>query len=123
MSGRYGTDQLTMGLLIAGMVLTFIGDSISSSILILLTYVIFGACLFRIMSRNIAARQKENKLFLKYWSPVKTSLKQQYNKLTRMRTYKYLKCPNCKQKMRVPKGRGKIAVTCQKCNTKFISHS
>ena len=35
-------------------------------------------------------------------------------------TYRYFKCPECKQKMRAPKGRGKIKVTCKHCHTQFV---
>ena len=123
MAGRYGTDQLTVALLIAGMVLTFIGDIFELYSLTFLTYAIFFACIFRTMSRNILARQKENNKFLKYWIPLKSWGKSKYNALKSSKDYKYFKCPNCKQELRVPRGKGKIAVTCKKCNTKFIQKS
>lgn len=123
MVGRYGTDQLTVALLVAGMILTFIGNALDLSSLIMLTYVIFFACVYRTMSRNILARQKENYKFLQYWNPTKSWGISKYNILKSSRNYKYFKCPNCKQELRVPRGKGKISVTCQKCNTKFIQKS
>lgn len=123
MIGRYGTDQLTLALLISGMVLTFIGDALDLEFLTLITYAIFIACIYRTMSRNIAARQKENLKFLQYWNPAKAWSKSKYNIAKSSREYKYFKCPNCKQQLRAPRGRGKISVTCQKCNTKFTKKS
>lgn len=123
MMGRYGTDQLTLALLIAGMILTFVSDALHSNLLISFTYVIFFACLFRTMSRNIAARQKENSKFLQYWNPVRAWFKGKFNIKKHDRNYKYFKCPNCKQMMRVPRGKGQISITCQKCNEKFIQKS
>lgn len=123
MVGRYGTDQLTVALLVVGMLLTFIGNALDLYLITMITYVIFLACVYRIMSRNIQARQKENNKFLQYWSPSKTWLKAKYNVLKSSREYKYFKCPNCKQELRVPRGKGKISVTCQKCSTKFIQKS
>ena len=79
MIGRYGTDQLTLALLISGMVLTFIGDALDREFLTLITYAIFIACIYRTMSRNIAARQKENLKFLQYWNPAKAWSKSKYN--------------------------------------------
>lgn len=119
MMGRYGTDQLSMAIIILGMLLTFIGDLISSSILTLLSYLVFGFCIYRMLSKNIAVRQQENYKFLKVWNPAKKSIQPKIEQLKGMRTYKYFKCPNCKQTLRAPRGKGKIAVTCRKCNTKF----
>lgn len=119
MMGRYGTDQLSMAILILGMLLTFISDAISSSILRLLSYVAFGICIFRMLSKNIAKRQQENYKFMKLWNPINGSLQAKLTILKGIRTYKYFKCPNCKQMLRAPRGRGKIVVTCQKCKTKF----
>lgn len=123
MIGRYGTDQFTLALLIAGMVLTFIGNAFKLRFLTIFTYVIFFACIYRTMSRNITARQKENNTFLRYWNPLRSWFKTKYNIVKSSRNYKYFKCPKCKQELRVPRGRGKIVVTCQKCNTKFIQKS
>lgn len=123
MAGRYGTDQLTVALLVAGMILTFIGDAFELYSLTIITYAIFFACIFRTMSRNTLARQKENIKFLKYWNPLRSWGKAKYSVLKSSKNYKYFKCPNCKQELRVPRGKGKITVTCQKCNTKFIQKS
>lgn len=123
MVGRYGTDQLTVALLVAGMILTFIGNAINSHFLIWITYVIFFACAYRTLSKNVLARRKENTIFLKYWNPVSSWLKTKYNIIKSSRDYKYFKCPNCRQELRVPRGKGKIAVTCQKCGNKFIQKS
>lgn len=123
MAGRYGTDQFTLALLVAGMVLTFIGNAFDLHLLTMFTYVIFLACMYRTMSRNIAARKKENNTFLRYWNPLSAWFKAKYGIVKSSRNYKYFKCPSCKQEMRVPRGKGKIAVTCQKCHTKFIQKS
>lgn len=123
MMGRYGTDQLTLALLVVGMVLTFISNTIDLNFLISLTYIIFFICIYRTMSKNIPARQKENYRFLKYWNPVMSWSKTKYNVIKSSKDYKYFKCPNCKQVLRAPRGKGKISVTCQKCNTKFIQKS
>lgn len=123
MMGRYGTDQLTLTLLISGMVLTFISNAFDLNFLSRLTYLIFFICIYRTMSKNISARQKENYKFLKYWNPIMSWSKAKYNVVKSSKDYKYFKCPNCKQVIRAPRGKGKISVTCQKCNTKFIQKS
>lgn len=120
---RFKTDQLTIALLVAGMVLTFIGDALNLKLLTMITYVIFIAAIYRVMSKNITARQKENQMFLQYWNPSKNWMSAKYSTLKSSRDYKYFKCPNCKQELRVPRGKGKISVTCNKCSTKFIQKS
>lgn len=120
MMGRYGTDQLTMAILILGMILSFIANAASSSILTLITYVLFGTCVFRMLSKNISARRKENYNFLKIWDPINTKLQSRYKMIKENKTYKYFKCPHCKKMLRAPRGKGKIVVTCQECKTKFI---
>lgn len=123
MAGRYGIDQLTIAMLIAGMVLTFIGDVFDLYLLTLLTYVLFLGCIYRTTSRKISVRQDENYKFLQYYNPAKSWITGKYNIAKSSRNYKYFKCPNCNQQLRVPRGRGKIAVTCSKCNNKFIKKS
>lgn len=122
MVGRYGTDQLSMAILILGMILTFIGDLIKSPIMINLSYLAFILCAYRILSKNIIARKQENNKFLKLWNPLRNSMQSKFMQLKQRKDYKYFKCPNCNQTMRAPRGKGKIAVTCQKCKTKFIQN-
>lgn len=120
MNGRYGNDQLNLTLLILGMILTFFANIFEWHVVTMFTYAIFFTYIYRTMSRNLLARQKENTKFLEYYNPAKIWLKAKYNIVKSLRNYKYFKCPNCNQQLRAPRGRGKISVTCQKCNNKFI---
>lgn len=123
MMGRYGTDQLSMAILILGMILTFIGDIFTSYIITFLSYIVFGVCIFRIMSKNTALRQQENYKFLKFWNPVNKKLQLKVNMIKGRKYYKYFKCPSCNQMIRAPKDKGKIAITCPKCKIKFIKQT
>ena len=120
MNGRYGVDQTTIFLLGSGMILTFLADVFYWNIVTMLTYVMFFLCIYRVMSKNISARRAENIKFLKLYNPVRTWFIKKYNIIKSSTSYKHFKCPNCKQEIRAPRGRGKISVTCQKCNNKFI---
>lgn len=78
---------------------------------------------FRILSRNVSKRYEENQRYLnaKYRAVVKkNNLKKRWAQRS---TYRFFKCPQCKQTVRVPKGRGKICITCPKCKTEFIKKS
>ena len=118
LSGRYGTDQMNLALLVLGVVLTLFG-SLFFGPLYLVGDGLFLWALFRTFSRNIPARQRENQKFLQVWSPVQNWLSFQRRRFRERKQYKYFRCPVCKQQLRAPKGRGKIEVTCQKCRHVF----
>lgn len=116
--GRYGGDQLNIALLAIGIVLTLCG-SLFFRPLYLPADAVYVYALFRSLSRNIPARQRENQGFLRVWRPVGGFLSFQKKKFLERGAYKYFKCPSCGQRLRAPRGRGKIEVTCQKCHHVF----
>lgn len=112
MAGRYGTDKLNMYILgvgVAACVLTILLPwVIADLILTVLSYVLMIWAIFRTFSRNTYRRYQENRRFLLWLGQVKD------------RDHKYFHCPKCRQPVRLPKGKGKIAITCPKCGEKFI---
>lgn len=112
MYGRYGTDRLNTVVLGIGLVACLIGMFVSSPIPSLLLTLISYACmfwaLFRTFSRNTYKRYQENRRF----SQLLEQLKDRNNR--------YFSCPKCHQSVRVPKGKGKIAITCPRCKERFI---
>ncbi len=119
MYGRYGGDKFSMFLLVIALVLAVFGGFFWP--LALIADAIFIYVLFRMFSRNHAARQKEYRAFLKVWGPVENWFRFQATKFRERKIYKYFRCPQCKQQLRAPKGRGKIQVTCQKCHHVFVT--
>lgn len=120
MIGRYGGDQLGMALIIAGLVVNLVTMAFPNSTVGLVLRGVSMALLvleiLRMFSRNIARRQKENYAFLKIWNPVRNAFRPRADAKTHMR----FKCKKCKQELRVPRGKGKICVTCPKCGEKVI---
>lgn len=116
--GRYGTDKLSMAMLILGLALSLIGGLLFWP-LTLAADALYIWALFRTFSRNIPARQREYARFLRYWTAVENWLRQRRVRFSQRRQYKYFKCPACRQELRAPRGRGKIEVTCQKCHNVF----
>ena len=108
MMGRYGSDTLNKWLLIFGVVLILLGSLLGVAWLNLLAYVPLGWCIFRMYSRNISARRKENTAFVNFFNHLKD------------REHRYFRCPRCRQTVRVPAGRGKINIRCPKCSEQFI---
>ena len=119
MIGRYGVDQLSNVLIIISFILlvgSIIADikvinSIATGIL-LISYI-------RIFSRNINKRYQENLKFLNWWNPIKFKFLGFVNRTKQFRTHRFYKCPQCNQELRVPKGKGKINVSCPKCHNKL----
>lgn len=116
--GRYGSDQMNFALLILALVLSILG-AIFFRPLCWVSDVLLLYALFRALSRNIPARQRENQQFWKIWLPIKNWLALQKRKWQERKQYKYFRCPGCKQQLRAPRGRGKIEVTCQSCHQVF----
>lgn len=112
MLGRYGSDKLNGALLLAGVVLMVLGSIFKKlAFLTLLAYVPLIWCIFRMYSRNLEARRRENAAFLNFFAHLKD------------REHRYYRCPRCKQTVRVPRGRGKISIRCPKCSERFIRKS
>jgi len=119
MYGRYGTDQLNNGLLvlyvlllIANMLLPNIVWGIFMSLCLVYT-------LFRMFSRNIPARRRENEKFLKFWHPLKTELVLLKDRCRDIRTARYRRCKHCRAIIKLPKKRGKHTVVCPRCKQRF----
>ena len=121
MAGRYGNDQLSMALIFLSFVLIFIsGFSTKLRVLSYLSYIPLVLGIFRTFSKDINKRRMENYKFAMLVSPLYSWSRKKISRLQDAKTHKYLDCPNCKQKLRLPKGKGKISITCPKCRTEFI---
>ncbi len=123
MIGRYGVDQLSILLLGISIVLSIISRYTSSKLISILFFLIGFLAYYRIFSKDITRRLYENNELLKIWNPIKSKFKQIIKRIKDVRKYKRFKCPNCKQALRVPRGKGKIAITCPKCKTGIIKKS
>ncbi len=127
MMGRYGVDQMNIGVLIFSMVCTFTASLTRWLLLSILGTALLAYGVFRMFSRNVSARSKENQKFLVFWNKVKGiwyRIKDWFSGKKRRfadrKTHCYFSCPKCKRKLRVPKGKGKIEISCPICGTKFI---
>ncbi len=119
MYGRYGTDQLNIALLVIYLLLLLINLYTRNIILPMFMWVILVFSLFRSLSRNIYARQRENLFFLKIWRPVKSSLALNLRRLVEIRTNRFRRCTNCKIVLRLPRRTGKHTVRCPRCQHRF----
>ena len=120
--GRNGPDQLNIALIVLSLASTVLSYVMFRNALSTVSYVLLGLCIFRMISRNIPRRQQENAFFLEKTKGFRR--KSAGGGQTRVRkdraNFRYFKCPNCKQNLRAPKGKGKVKITCSKCNTVFF---
>ncbi len=123
MQGRHGADQLTLFLLALTLTFSLIGSLTLGWLLKPLSLALFIVAYYRILSKKLYKRQQENFVFLRYWYPVRDRAKKYAARLQGMRTHKYFKCPQCKQTLRVPRGKGAITVTCPKCKHEMHTKS
>lgn len=119
MYGRYGTDQLNTALLVIYFLLLLINLFTPNLILPIFMWAILVYSLFRSLSRNIYARQKENLFFLKLWNPVKSGIALNLRRLTEFRTNRFRRCKNCRIILRLPRRTGKHTVRCPRCKHRF----
>lgn len=122
MWGRYGNDNLNQVLMFFAMACLVISLFFRGPFY-LLALIAMVYAYFRMFSRNIAKRSAENQLFLHKTAKLRSWIQKKKRELGQHKQYHIYKCPNCKQKIRVPRGRGRIAITCRKCGTEFIKKS
>ena len=112
MVGRYGTDRLNMVILGVGLVASLLSVVIRFApvnlVLFALSYGMMFWAIFRTLSRNTYKRYQENRKFLQLTGRMKD------------REHRYFDCPKCRQMVRVPRGKGKISITCPRCREKFV---
>lgn len=122
MYGRYGNDRFNQVLMIAALVALVI-SFLGGNIFYLAALIIMGYAYYRMFSKQHAKRSAENSWYLQKEWKVKSFFQKKKKEMETRKTHHIYKCPNCKQKIRVPKGRGKIEIRCQKCETRFIKKS
>lgn len=121
----YGFDALSLGLLFIAVLLDLINLLSSTSdknLLGILALIPLLLCVLRAFSSNKVARAKENAIFLKVFflfSSNRKGKKKNAN-MADKKLFKFFKCPQCGQKVRVPKGKGKVEILCPKCSHRFI---
>ncbi len=136
-SGRNGSDALSVFLAAVAAVLAIAASVASSSSVRLflsgLAIILVVIALLRMLSRNVGKRRSENDAFLslfRFLSPdPKTKARKEEERRRReqrkedLRTHAYFRCPECRTECRVPKGKGKIRITCPKCGHQFIKRT
>lgn len=119
--GRNGFDALggfSCALAFAFMLLALI-PGVTGLIFYILALAAIFYMWFRMLSRNIWRRQEENRKFLDKTAGIRGYFRTAKMKFSQRKEYKFFKCPTCHSLLRVPRGKGKIQITCRKCGNRF----
>ena len=118
--GCYGKDELSRFLLLGGLAFLVLNMLFRIRIFYTLAVVMLVYNIFRIYSKNYTKRRKELDTYLFYKRKFDSKFALQKRMWNERKTHKFFKCPKCKTVVRLPKGKGKIEITCPKCKTDFI---
>lgn len=123
MIGRYGMDQLNQYLMYAVLILLAVNIFLNFSLLRILAIVGIVYMYYRMLSRNIDRRFKENQAFQGLLFRAGQFFSRFRFDFGEARKYKIFRCPGCGQKVRIPRGHGKVSIHCPKCGRDFIKRS
>ena len=119
MYGRYGTDRLYHALVWTALGLLIINFFVGSRILYFIEIALLLWATYRVFSRKIYRRQRENQVFCSFLNRIGRRFKLGRNKVRDRKTHVYKKCPTCRNQLRLPKIKGKHTVHCPCCHTRF----
>lgn len=123
MNGRYGADQLSRFML--GVCLVCMALNIFTDVhgLYTVALILLGICYFRMLSRNHVQRSAENQKYLDMTWKLRAKFDKTKRRIVQSKDFHIYKCPSCGQKIRIPRGKGKIRITCPKCRHEFEKKS
>lgn len=120
MQGRYGADQFSKFLIYLSLILLVITLFCRNNFIYYIAVIVLFYSYFRMLSRNISKRYAENQKYLSVRYKVVGKFNWIKLRIKDSKTHKIFKCPSCSQKIRVPKGKGRISIKCPKCRIEFI---
>lgn len=123
MYGRYGMDGLGQFVMWAAMICIILSWFFKGPVLNAIALLLLFWGYFRMFSRNTQKRYQENCTYYRYVEAVKNFFRRQKSYFKQSKTHHIYKCPQCGQKIRIPRGKGKVAIRCQRCGTEFIKNS
>lgn len=119
MLGRYGNDLLNTVLFVLGAVISLIFSLFRIPFGPLISFIPYGLALFRMFSKNYTKRSEENRKFIEISAPWRAFIMKKFRQF-QDKDHRYYSCPKCHNTLRVPKGRGKIKISCPHCGKEFI---
>ena len=119
MAGRYGSDELNTFLWCIAAVLSILFAVCDLSRLMPIVTVLLLWTIFRMFSRRTDKRSAENHRFLLRFYPIRDAVAGWFSRTRQLRDYRFFTCPGCHSRLRVPRGKGHIQITCPRCGHRF----
>ena len=119
MAGRYVADQLGMTMLWTALILSIVGSFSGLGLLTLMADALLLLRFWRMLSKDRLKRQHENQTYLQKTYGARKAVTEWFNRVKNGKKYRYFTCPQCKKRLRVPRGVGNITITCKGCGNKF----
>lgn len=126
MYGRYGVDQLGRAMLIFALVLCVLSLFVPrrlSGIIYYISLILIILMYIRMFSKNIQKRYQENNKYLSLKASFLRKFQREKEIFRQRRFYHFYRCPRCRQRIRIPRGKGRIEIRCPKCSQTFIKKS
>ena len=126
MYGRYGVDQLGRAMLIFALVLCVLSLFVPrrlSGIIYYISLILIILMYIRMFSKNIQKRYQENNKYLSLKASYLRKFQREKEIFSQRRFYHFYRCPRCRQRIRIPRGKGRIEIRCPKCSQTFIKKS
>ena len=126
MYGRYGVDQLGIAMLIFALVLCVLSLFVPrrlSGIIYYISLILIILMYIRMFSKNIQKRYQENNKYLSLKASFLRKFQREKEIFSQRRFYHFYRCPRCRQRIRIPRGKGRIEIRCPKCSQTFIKKS
>ena len=120
MIGRYGTDEFSRFLFVIGIIMMLVYSLTGVGILSILSWIILIYGYYRCLSKKIIHRSRERDFYLRATEPVRKKCSLWKRMWKDRNSHRYFKCPKCKKMVRVPKGKGRIRITCTSCGNEII---
>lgn len=122
MYGRNGVDGLACATLVVSLFVSLFSRLLPDLLAffgMIVDYTLLFFFFFRVFSRNLYKRQAENQRFLLFWNRILQWFRVHKQMIANRKTHKYMKCPQCKKRIRAPRGKGLIRIRCQGCGAQF----
>lgn len=113
MRGRNGVDELNRILTYVMLIVYVISLFTKSTVLYYISFIGLIYIMYRMLSKNLYVRREENRKFVTWMETTRIRFEQR-------KDYKIFKCKGCGRNIRIPRGKGKIEVTCPMCGRKTI---
>lgn len=121
--GAYGTDRLTKSCLVVAVILLVLSFVTPLGLMYYVAVILLFYSYFRLFSKNIPARYRENAAYVNITDKFLDFFRKFKDSWTQNKSFHIYKCPNCKQKIRIPRGKGRIEIRCPKCGNTFLKKS